>query len=191
MIDPMRGAMRIARMPVRAATATTPKSGSPYKALNRFADGGGPMAQQSTLAAPMAQSAPMSTQSTLADRIHVGPIKSHVKGRTDHIPVTVAPGSFVVPADVVSGMGQGNSDAGHLALQQRFGLTEQSPYFSRGGGVPILVAGGEHVISPRDCARIGKGKLDDGHKRLDDFVVEERKKIVNTMKKLPGPKKSD
>jgi hypothetical protein len=190
-MDPMKGAMRIARMPVHPVKASTPKSGSPFKPIGRFAAGGesGPMTGQSTLSAPLAQAAPMSAQSDLANLIHVGPIESHVKGRTDHIPISVAPGSYVMPADVVSGMGQGNTRAGHLALRKRFNLTSGAPAFARGGGIPILAAGGENVISPRDCTRIGGGKIEEGHKRLDKFVVDERKKIVETMKKLPGPKK--
>lgn len=143
--------------------------------------------------------APMADASELAEHIHTGPIKSQVKGRTDHIPLTVPAGSFVVPADVISGMGQGNSDAGHLELAKRFNLTPGTGAYSHGGGVSrtlargpgvrILAAGGEHVISPNDVRKVGGGNLDKGHKKLDKFVVEERKKIINTMKKLPGPTK--
>jgi hypothetical protein len=39
-------------------------------------------------------------------------INSSVAGRTDRIPMRTAPGSFVLPADVVSGLGQGNTNAG-------------------------------------------------------------------------------
>lgn len=39
-------------------------------------------------------------------------INSSVPGRTDRIPMRSAPGSFVLPADVVSGVGQGNTKAG-------------------------------------------------------------------------------
>ena len=133
--------------------------------------------------------APYADASELAELLHTGPIKSHVKGRTDHIAMTVPSGAYVVPADVISGMGQGNSDAGHLALAQRFGLTPGR--YARGGGIKIMAAGGEHVIGPDDVRRIGGGNLDRGHEKLDKFVVEERKKLVNTLRKLPGPKKSD
>src|SRR5262245_52919246 len=37
---------------------------------------------------------------------HSGPIMSAVPGRTDHHPMGVAPGSYVVNADTVSHMGQ-------------------------------------------------------------------------------------
>lgn len=133
--------------------------------------------------------APFASSSELGERIHTGPIKSQVKGRTDHIPLTVPGGSFVVPADVVSGLGQGNSDAGHLELAKRFNLTPGTNTYSRGGSVKILAAGGEHVIAPHDVRRLGRGNIDKGHEKLDKFVVDERKKIINTMKKLPGPTK--
>ena len=37
---------------------------------------------------------------------------SSIPGRTDRIPMRAAPGSYVLPADVVSGLGQGNTHAG-------------------------------------------------------------------------------
>jgi hypothetical protein len=39
-------------------------------------------------------------------------INSNVPGRNDRIPMQARPGSFVLPADVVSGLGQGNTMAG-------------------------------------------------------------------------------
>lgn len=135
--------------------------------------------------------APYADASDLAELLHTGPIKSQVKGRTDHIPISVPSGAYVIPADVVSGMGQGNSDAGHVALAQRFNLTPGRTSYARGGGVKIMAAGGEHVIDPADVRKRGRGNLDKGHEFFDKFVVEERKKIVKTLRKLPGPKKSD
>jgi len=37
---------------------------------------------------------------------------SSIPGRTDRIPMRAKPGSYVLPADVVSGLGQGNTHAG-------------------------------------------------------------------------------
>src|SRR5262249_11465308 len=37
---------------------------------------------------------------------------SSIPGRTDRIPMRARPGSYVLPADVVSGLGQGNTHAG-------------------------------------------------------------------------------
>lgn len=41
-----------------------------------------------------------------------GPIMSEVPGRTDKLPLNPAAGSYVLPADVVSGLGEGNTLAG-------------------------------------------------------------------------------
>lgn len=64
---------------------------------------------------------------------HVGMIKSAIPGRTDKIPMNVRGGSYVIPADVVSGIGQGNSMAGAAALNGMFG---QAPYGAKVGGGP-------------------------------------------------------
>ena len=54
----------------------------------------------------------------------------------------------------------------------------------------VVVAGGEYIISPENVAsRIGGGDLQQGHKNLDDFVIRYREMTVQTLKKLPGPKK--
>lgn len=45
-------------------------------------------------------------------KVHVGPIHSNVAGRTDHLPMHVKSGSYVIPADIISAMGEGNSMAG-------------------------------------------------------------------------------
>lgn len=122
------------------------------------------------------------------DAPHIGPIKSPVAGRTDHIPLKVPANSFVIPADIVSGLGQGNTDAGHKVLSHLFPNVGRAD----GGSVPgidVMVAGGEHVVSPEECARLGGGDIEKGHRILDGFVVDQRKKLVKTLSKLPGPVK--
>jgi hypothetical protein len=66
--------------------------------------------------------------------------------------------------------------------------------YASGGAVdhvPVAVAGGEHVISPQEVAWAGMGDMDAGHKALDDFVLRQRKLLIKTLKKLPGPKRGD
>lgn len=141
-------------------------------------------------------------------KAHVGPIHSHVAGRTDHLPMHVKSGSYVIPADIISAMGEGNTVAGFKAansiFSQNLGI-EASPYEeslspygaempkkAAGGAtslVPIIAAGGEYVIGPEDVVRIGKGDMESGHKVLDHFVKKMRKKTIKTLKSLPGPKK--
>lgn len=120
-----------------------------------------------------------------AGKIHVGPIHSPVAGRTDHLPINVPSGCYVIPADIISAMGEGNTMAGFRIANKIFG--EQQ--IGDEPGVEIVAAGGEYVISPLNVARIGGGDVDRGHKTLDEFVVQYRAKTVATLKSLPGPKK--
>jgi len=77
-------------------------------------------------------------------KIHSGPIHSPVAGRTDHLPMHVASGSYVLPADIVSAFGEGNTVAGFKVVKdifdnakRTFGGTPYSqgsmPYGQKGG----------------------------------------------------------
>lgn len=144
-------------------------------------------------------------------RLHVGPIHSPVAGRTDHLPMHVPNGSYVIPADVVSGMGEGNTIAGFKHMRRMFGGTPYGggsmPYGQSGGpygeplasggaadsasdsGIPIVAAGGEYVLSPNQVQWAGAGDMDRGHSVLDEFVNRMRAKTIKTMTNLPGPKR--
>ena len=145
----------------------------------------------------------------VGEELHVGPIHSPVAGRTDHLPMHVPSGSYVIPADIVSAMGEGNTMAGFKHLRRMFagapygqsgGVYAQgdSPYGEelqnraaggRASGVPIVAAGGEYVLAPHEVAFAGDGDQDRGHAVLDAFVKRMRAKTVKTLKGLPGPKR--
>jgi hypothetical protein len=79
-------------------------------------------------------------------RMHVGPIHSPVAGRTDHLPMHVPSGSYVLPADVVSSHGEGNTSAGFKVMRRLFG---GAPYGHKGGpygqsGAPYNQTGGPY-----------------------------------------------
>lgn len=61
-----------------------------------------------------------------------GPVLSAVSGRTDAHKTAVPSGSYVVPADIVSGRGQGNTLAGMNILQRMF---KMGPYGSPAGSI--------------------------------------------------------
>lgn len=145
-----------------------------------------------------------SVKKSAGTKLHTGPIHSSVAGRTDHLPMHVPSGSYVIPADIVSGMGEGNTIAGFKHMRRMFGGEpyggDQNPYGQSGGpygmasggktdGVPIVAAGGEYVLHPDQVRDAGGGDLDLGHKVLDEFVKRMRKELVNTLKNLPGPKR--
>ena len=122
-------------------------------------------------------------------KVHVGPIPSSVAGRTDHLPMHVPSGSYVIPADIVSALGEGNTMSGFEVVDDMNADHHDDGRYASGGTVPIVAAGGEYVIPPHVVAGVGKGSLDTGHRVLDEFVKHVRAKTIKTLKKLPGPKK--
>ena len=65
---------------------------------------------------------------------------------------------FVVPADIISGLGQGDTSAGYKVLTHMFG--QQAPrHHAPTGKVPIMAAGGEYVIPTNMVAVIGGGDI--------------------------------
>lgn len=171
------------------------------------------MARQSRAHGGGAERQPKAPKTAKPPKLHIGPIHSAVAGRTDHLPMRVPNGSYVLPADVVSGHGEGNSMAGFKVIKRMFsGLpygASGGPYNSGSGpygaelphkagggeayahdpGVEIVAAGGEYVLSPHEVMKAGDGDLDLGHKVLDDYVKRFRAETVKTLSKLPGPKK--
>jgi hypothetical protein len=107
-----------------------------------------------------------------------GFIDSSVAGRTDALPLAVPADSHVIPADVVSGIGEGNSLHGAQMLDQMFhsgrlgmkaihmgnagrGLPHAPKpfHFARGGAdrtTDIMAAGGEYVVRPEAVAELGR-----------------------------------
>lgn len=121
-----------------------------------------------------------------------GYIPGTTGGRTDNKPISVADGSFVVPADILSGLGEGNSHAGWASLQAQFGM--DIPAKADGGAVgqpvPIVAASGEGVIDPDTVAKIGGGDLDRGHGILNALVKHVRSRTIKSLKRLPSPKRN-
>jgi len=157
--------------------------------------------------------APWYVKNEARSMAHVGPIRSSVPGRTDHIPLNVPNGSYVLPAQHVSHLGQNNTEAGFATLGRMFskgpfGASQphighghlpsapKPPHFADGGDVddgedtvPIMAAGGEYVVHPRIVRAIGDGNLDHGHRILDEWVKRTKAAHAKTIAKLPGPAK--
>ena len=91
-------------------------------------------------------------------------------GRTDTLPISVPPGSYVVPSDVVSGMpgAQGNSLAGHNALSKLFASLplspDEAPYgagsheLPKGKTIPGIVP--QHRLMDASLGESKGGKVD-------------------------------
>lgn len=141
--------------------------------------------QDQAVAAALSQASRSKAEGgSASNKIHVGPIHSNVAGRTDHLPINVPSGAYVIPADIVSAIGEGNTMAGFEILNDMFGIQR----LSEQPGVEIVAAGGEYVVSPETVQKMW-GDSDRGHSELDQFVKSYREKTVQTLKKLPGPKK--
>jgi hypothetical protein len=119
-----------------------------------------------------------------------GYIPGETGGRTDNKDIAVKSGAYVVPADILSGLGEGNSHAGWAAIAKEYGLDK--PHKADGGAldaVPIVAASGEGVLPP-DAIIAKHGDLDTGHAVLDAMVKHVRAKTIKHLKRLPGPKKN-
>ena len=135
-----------------------------------------------------------------------GPLVGTSPGRTDVRPTNVSSGSYVVPADVVSALGQGNTLAGHKQIGKMFSGAKMQKYgggkfrisrkgsptgMAEGGSaeVPIIAADGEHILSPEEVNWYGKGDMKAGHNALDRWVLGVRQKNIKDLKRLKPPKK--
>jgi len=100
-------------------------------------------------------------------------------------------GGFVVPADVVSHLGNGDTDAGLQALQRK---TRAQPIKGAGDGMSdsnralingvqeARVASGEAYIDRNEVARLGKGDQKRGSKKLYAMMDKVRKARTGTTK---------
>ncbi len=117
---------------------------------------------------------------------HAGPVRGPSTGRKDDVDMTVKSGSFVLPADCVSGLAEGNTDGGMAMLEKAFGKSDPNA-MATGGEVPIRISHGEFVVAPDQVAKIGSGDVDRGHRVLEAMVKKIRANNISTLKKLPGP----
>ena len=92
------------------------------------------------------------TGGQVSTKVHTGPIHSAVAGRTDHLPMNVPSGSYVIPADIISAMGEGNTMAGFKHMRRIFGGTpytgKEAPYGAEGG--PYNSEGGPYGASDKE-----------------------------------------
>lgn len=116
----------------------------------------------------------------------VGAMRGHTGGRTDALPADVPPGSYIIPADVVSGWpgAEGNTNAGLKLLEKAYGPSGKR---SGGGKVPILISDGEFIVSPEAVAKEGGGDLSRGHRILDEKAMKVRAHNIHTLSRLPPP----
>ena len=108
----------------------------------------------------------------------VGALVGNTGGRADKLSTSVPAGSHVIPADVVSHYGEGNTLRGLDVMKKMFpgGASR-----SNGGAVPVYLSDGEYVASPEAVAARG------GHDAIDKFILQSRQDHINTLANLPPP----
>jgi hypothetical protein len=102
------------------APVSVPKTEEPAKNMD-YGDRTPPLARPKEFNAPEERRGGSIHGPTMAaggTPCHSGIINMAVGGRTDHIPMNVMEGSYVLPADIVSGLGEGNTMAGSKILDQ-------------------------------------------------------------------------
>lgn len=100
--------------------------------------------------------------------VFTGPIHSSVGGRTDHLPAHTPSGAYVIPADIVSAYGEGNTMAGFKVLRRLFGGQpydkSKEPYSGKGapynqtGDTPYGGDGGPYNENLEPHAKGGETK---------------------------------
>ena len=117
----------------------------------------------------------------------VGPLMGATGGRADKLPLTVPDHSHVIPADVVSALGQGNTTRGMHVLAKMFPPDKGEAITKR--STKIMASDGEFIVTPSNVLKRGKGNMEDGHTMLDHFIVHVRQLNIHHLKNIPAPAK--
>lgn len=125
---------------------------------------------------------------TALEIARVGPLHGATPGRSDVLKISVPGESFVIPADAVSALGDGNTQAGQAQLERMF-PSGGGVHRANGGKVPIVAAAGEFIVGPEHVTRVGNGKTGPGHLALRKFVKDVRAKHIEKLRSLPDPAK--
>ena len=226
---PLAAAEKTPKLTLTKMPTISPSEGTPWwtrhEAMGmgkRFADGGmacglGDRPHRQIGGGSMSEEAPWWERSTASEIMHPssGFLNSSIAGRTDRLPLAVPSESFVFPADVVSGLGQGNSLAGanvlhailktgplkvpmpqmhptHLRAPPTLSLRSM-PHDAEGGAehkpVSIVAAGGEFIADPDAVRRLGRGSYEKGHRHCEEIVRRVREHTKQWLKRAPPPKK--
>jgi hypothetical protein len=113
-----------------------------------------------------------------------GYIDSKTGGVSDKLAYNAGKDSYVLPADVVSGLGDGNSNAGAKILDDKYKDRAKTPSKAT---VPVKLSGGEYVIHPSAVKRAGGGNIDKGLDHFDSLVHRVRARTIHALNKKKAP----
>ena len=179
----------VAEIAVAQYQAMTPEQRRAYIESKRAKYGSSPMMQPTVFAPP---------------NVDIGWQPNYAaEGGVMEIDEEMESGSFVLPADVVSNVGDGSSDAGHRRLTQLFGGSDEyalgggtgilkGPVKGVGSGLDDLIQTGidgvrvarlssDEFVVPKDVVRrLGDGSQKAGSEKLYDFMKDVRLKKHGT-----------
>ncbi len=122
-------------------------------------------------------------------RVHLGPVVGDTGGRADKVDTSVPDGTYVIPSQAVSHLGENNTMAGLKLLQHMFPNSSPKEARKASGGVPVAIADGEFCIAPTDVKRVGGGDMEHGHLVLDHWVNQLKEDHIRTLAGLEPPAK--
>ena len=117
---------------------------------------------------------PMGERFAARQQFHEGFLHSSVPGRTDKLPISVSGGSYVLPADHVAALGQGNSNAGAAIVSRMF---KSGPAGTSAPSLHAAHASVPHLNLTPKAAKFARG----GH---DGFWFDKKDKLGRTKSKL-------
>jgi hypothetical protein len=118
--------------------------------------------------------------------IRHGLVHGVTPGRADSVNYSVPKGAYVLPADVVSAHGQGNTLSGARILDRTYPNAETAQNATQ-PLIPVALSDGEYVVGPNRVKQVGHGDTDFGHDILDQHVLKKRAEHRKVLGKLPGP----
>lgn len=110
---------------------------------------------------------------------HAGALTGATPGRADALKADVPDGCYIIPADIVSALGDGNTGAGFEHLARMF-PTQRA---DGGATVPCQLSDGEFMVFPADVEKYG------GPDAFDEWIMQVRKADIARREALPGPVK--
>lgn len=140
---------------------------------------GRPYKQALAIALKQAGKPPVTKRARGGTVTHAGALTGATPGRADALKADVPDGCYVIPADIVSALGDGNTGAGFEHLARMF------PTQRADGGVtiPCQLSDGEFLVFPADVEKYG------GPDAFDEWIMQVRKADIARREALPGPVK--
>ena len=117
-----------------------------------------------------------------------GLLTGSTPGRADKINTSVRDNTFIIPAHVVSALGQGSTMAGAAALDKMFPKSKkQGDSGKKGDHVPVALSDGEYRVPPEHVLTVGKGDMARGHRLLKMACEHITNKAAEQLKHMPKP----